>query len=181
MIIVQPFQNVPNRNHQHRNQWWPQEMAQFVDPRTKDRTRTKKFWKSRSNKILKNGPIRSGPWYWWSVDPWFYFELKTSLEWRKFTLIISQFHRVWQTSLNLDKLYKSEAYSRFNFLDLRLLKIVQNSRTFKIIQDYKLQSRNKCYSVNHEFIRKLSLSLKKREFSKITIFIKSSKTVFHQF
>jgi len=124
MIIVQPFQNVPNRNHQHRNQWWPQEMAQFVDPRTKDRTRTKKFWKSRSNKILKNGPIRSGPWYWWSVDPWFYFELKTSLEWRKFTLIISQFHRVWQTSLNLDKLYKSDYW--------KLFKTREHSRSFRI-------------------------------------------------
>ena len=67
---------------------------------------------------------------------------------------------MWQTSLNLGRLYKSEAYSRFTFLDFRLSKIVQNSRTFKIIQDYKLQSRNKCNSDNLEFIRKLLLSQK---------------------
>ena len=112
------------------------------------------------------------------IRKWFNFESRKSLEKRGFTLITARFHRVWQTSLNLGRLYKSEAYSRFTFLDFRLSKIVQNSRTFKIIRDYKLQSRNKCNSDNLEFIRKLLLSQKTWVF-KIMIFIRYSKTVFH--
>ena len=167
------------------NTWTSDDLRKWLNswihgPRTGPGPRN--FENLGQTKILKTDQFaRVGPWYWWSVDPWFYSELKTSLEWRKFTLIISQFHRVWQTSLNLDKLYKSEAYSRFTFLDLRLLKIVQHSRTFKIIQDYKLQSRNKCYSVNHEFIRKLSLSLKNVNFRKSWFLSNPQKLYFINF